>query len=78
LPGIGAISFAGGFRIPYYYLILVIFIITMSTVHLFLNSHIGLAFRSIRDSQDAAESLGVNITFYKLLAFMVGGFFAAW
>jgi branched-chain amino acid transport system permease protein len=77
LPGIGTISFAGGFRIPYYYLILAIFIITMITVHVFLNSHIGLAFRSIRDSQDAAESLGVNITFYKLLAFMVGGFFAA-
>lgn len=77
LPGIGVISFAGGVRMPYYYLILIIFIITMITLHFFLNSHIGLAFRVIRDSQDAAESLGVSITFYKLLAFMTGGFFAA-
>lgn len=76
LPGIGVISFAGGVRIPYYYLILIIFIITMTVFHFGLSSHVGLAFRSIRDSQDASESLGINITYYKLLAFMTGGFFA--
>jgi len=76
LPGIGIISFAGGVRIPYYYLILIIFIITMVVFHFGLNSHVGLAFRSIRDSQDASESLGINITYYKLLAFITGGFFA--
>jgi len=48
----------------------------MLTLHFSLNSHIGLAFRSIRDSQDAAESLGINITYYKLLAFIMSAFFA--
>lgn len=76
VPWIGVISFAGGVRVPYYYLILIIFILTMTVVHFGLSSHVGLAFRSIRDSQDASESLGVNITHYKLLAFMTGGFFA--
>ncbi len=76
IPLIGVVSFAGGVRVPYYYLILIIFTITMVIIHLILRSHIGLAFRSIRDSQDAAESLGVNITYYKLLAFVVSAFFA--
>lgn len=76
LPWIGAISFTGGVRVSYYYVILVIFIITMVIFYFVLNSYIGLAFRSIRESQDAAESLGVNVTYYKLFAFMMGGFFA--
>lgn len=76
LPLFGVISFAGGVRIPYYYLILIIFMITMLTLYLSVNSHVGLAFRSLRDSQDAAESLGVNITYFKLLAFIVSAFFA--
>ncbi len=76
LPWYGVISFGGGVRIPYYYLILLIFIIMMVIFYLIINSYIGLAFRSIRESQNAAESLGVNVTYYKLLAFMIGGFFA--
>lgn len=76
IPLFGAISFAGGVRIPYYYLILIIFFITMVSLYFTVNSHVGLAFRSLRDSQDAAESLGVNITYYKLMAFVLSAFFA--
>jgi branched-chain amino acid transport system permease protein len=76
LLGIGMISFGGGARIPYYYLILLVLIVIVLIMHYSLNSHIGLAFKSIRDSQDAAESLGINITHYKLLAFMLSAFFA--
>jgi branched-chain amino acid transport system permease protein len=76
IPFIGTISFAGGARIPYFYLILIILGATMLALRLLLTSHIGLAFRAIRDSQDAAESLGTHITKYKLLAFMISAFFA--
>jgi branched-chain amino acid transport system permease protein len=76
LPWFGVISFAGGVRLPYYYLILLIFIIMMVLFYFIIHSFVGLAFRSIRESQDAAESLGVNISYYKLLAFITGGFFA--
>jgi branched-chain amino acid transport system permease protein len=41
-----------------------------------LKRPIGLAFKSIRDSQEAAESLGINVTYYKLLAFVGSAFFA--
>ncbi len=76
LPWIGVVSFSGGNRISYYYLILIIFSLVMFAVYFFLNSHVGLSFKSISDSQEAAESLGIHITFYKLLSFVVGGFFA--
>jgi len=76
LPGGAVISFTGGGRIPYYYLILAIFLVMMLVVYLGLRSHIGLAFKSIRDSQDAAESLGMNVTYHKLLAFVASAFFA--
>ena len=76
LPLIGVITFTGGVRIPYYYLILIIFTIAMVVFHFTFNSHIGLAFRAIRDSQDAAESLGTYVTYYKLLAFVMSAFFA--
>lgn len=76
LPLIGTISFSGGIRITYYYLILLIFVGALTLFHFILKSHVGLAFKSIRDSQDAAESLGVGITYYKLLAFVLSAFFA--
>jgi len=76
VPFLGVISFAGGVRIPYYYLILIIFTIAMLTFYFLLKSHIGLAFGAVRDSQDAAESLGIYITYYKLLAFVTSAFFA--
>jgi branched-chain amino acid transport system permease protein len=41
-----------------------------------MNSKVGLALRSIREDQDAAGSLGVNITRYKLMAFLTSSFFA--
>ena len=48
----------------------------MLFIHFVMNLHIGLAFKAIRDSQEAGESLGINITYYKLMAFMMSAFFA--
>lgn len=41
-----------------------------------VRSHIGRAFVAIRDSDIAAEVMGVNLTVYKTLAFAVSAFFA--
>jgi branched-chain amino acid transport system permease protein len=76
LPWIGAISFSGASRVPYYYLMLLIFIVTMGTVYFMTRSPVGLALKSLRDSQEAAESLGIYVTYYKLLAFVASAFFA--
>jgi branched-chain amino acid transport system permease protein len=71
-----AISFSGGDRTAYYYVILVIFLASLALIGWMMRSYIGLAFRAIRDEQDAALSLGIDTTRFKLLAFITSSFFA--
>ena len=70
------INFSGSSRVPYYYTILVLFFITVIILYKQVRSPTGLALKAIRESQDAAESLGVPITLYKLFGFLVSAFFA--
>ncbi|MFA5520367.1 MAG: branched-chain amino acid ABC transporter permease [Castellaniella sp.] len=42
----------------------------------FANSHYGLILRSTQHNEDAAQASGINTAFYKILAFVVSGFFA--
>lgn len=56
-----------------------IFVMTVATVLLikhFINSYHGRACIAIREDEVAAEAMGVNTTFYKVLAFAIGAFFA--
>jgi branched-chain amino acid transport system permease protein len=76
LTDIGSLSFAGGSRTPYYYAMFAIFAVTMVLLWRLVHSSFGLALVSIRESQDAAESLGVDLTRYKVAAFMISSFFA--
>jgi len=59
----------------YYYLVLIILAITLFCIHRIIHSRVGRAWLSIRENPDAASSLGVKITTYKSLNFMVMGFF---
>jgi branched-chain amino acid transport system permease protein len=61
--------------VPYYYLSLFILVSTILGKKLYLQSNIGLAVIAIRDEEDAAEALGVNVFKYKLLTFMVSALF---
>jgi branched-chain amino acid transport system permease protein len=70
------ISFSGGDRTAYYYVILIIFFVSLGLIGWMLRSYIGLAFRAIRDEQDAALSLGIGTTRFKLLAFITSSFLA--
>ena len=74
--GLWLISFAGIDRRPYYYLMLVILSISALVLYKQIHSPHGLALKAIRESQDAAESLGIPITKYKLYAFLLSSFFA--
>jgi len=76
LTDVGPLSFAGGNRTTYYYVMLAIFLVTMIALWRLVHSSFGLALVSIRESQDAAESLGVNLTRYKVAAFVISSFFA--
>ncbi len=70
------IQFSGSNRLPYFYLILVLFLITVLFFLQQIRSTTGLALTSIRESQDASESLGIHVTRYKIYAFVVSAFFA--
>ena len=71
-----AVNFGGGSKVPNYYVMLGIYILAMLTMYWLMNSKVGLALKSLREDQDAAASLGVDITRYKLIAFLISSFFA--
>jgi branched-chain amino acid transport system permease protein len=61
--------------IYYYYIIMIIGVLmTIGAVKL-IKTRVGRAFIAIRDSDIAAEAMGVNLTYYKTLAFAVSAFY---
>jgi branched-chain amino acid transport system permease protein len=59
-----------------YYLILVVTIVMVVGAVNILKTRVGRSFVAIRDSDIAAEVIGVNLTIYKTLAFAVSAFYA--
>src|SRR5437870_11511256 len=59
-----------------YYLALVLLLLTLLILWMLESSRLGLIWKSIGMADNLAQSLGVNIANQKLLAFMVGCFFA--
>lgn len=58
---------------------IIAFVVTIISVILITNlteSGQGRAIKSIRDNRIAAEASGINVTYYRLLAFVVAAFFA--
>ena len=62
--------------IPYYYFVLAFAIIAFLLLWWLVHSPWGKAFTALRDNPIRAESLGVNIQRYTLLAFAIGGVYA--
>ncbi len=73
-PSIGPFEFSSPEQ--YYYLYLAITIIAYVLINQFINSKYGRALISIRDDEIAAGAVGVNIAYYKVLAFGLGSFLA--
>lgn len=64
-------------RVAYYYLVLVFIIFTIIILQRLINSRVGRAFIAIREDEELAESIGVNLLGYKLLSFVIASLFAA-
>jgi branched-chain amino acid transport system permease protein len=54
-----------------YYLVLFFGVLIVVFLHLLVKSRIGRALVSIRENEDLAESIGINTSFYKVLAFSI-------
>jgi branched-chain amino acid transport system permease protein len=76
LTDLGPLRFAAGSRVGSYYVMLGLLVLTVLALGGLARSRTGLALQAIRESQDAADSLGVPVTRYKVLAFAVSSFFA--
>jgi branched-chain amino acid transport system permease protein len=63
---------------PYFYIILVMMLITYFVLRYITRSKAGLAFRAIGQNIDAARASGVNPTFYRVLNFTLQCAFAGW
>ena len=71
---VGPWQFIG--KTPYYYFILALTLITGIIMWRIDRSRIGLILKSIAQRDVLAHSLGINIMKYRMLAFIVGCFFA--
>lgn len=60
----------------FFYLALVVTIISYIILKRFMSSPAGRAIQSIRDDEIGARSVGINVNYYKILVFTVGAFFA--
>lgn len=70
---------ASGMRVSHMTNWTILFVAVVATVWVIYNltnSAHGRALLAIRDDEVAAESMGVNLTYYKVLAFAIGAFFA--
>lgn len=59
----------------YAVIIAVTFLMTVAAVNM-MKTRVGRAFRAIRDSEIAAEAMGINVLKYKTLSFAVSAFYA--
>ena len=70
----------GGFKIltttSQYYFIMVFTVVMVFLAYGIVRSRFGRAFTAIRDNDVAAQILGINLFYYKTLAFVIGTFYA--
>lgn len=72
----GRVQFDAADKTSYYYVFLLAWLATIVVTSVLLRSKVGFGLRAIRGSQLAAESVGVNLTLYKTLAFGISAFMA--
>lgn len=70
----GLTSISDSYVVQYYGSLLMMFASVLIFVYL-AGSRLGLAFESIRDDEKAASATGMNVTRYKLIAYMISAFF---
>ncbi|MGI6327739.1 MAG: branched-chain amino acid ABC transporter permease [Dethiobacteria bacterium] len=56
--------------------VIIAVLVTLFVLYRIIRSRVGRALIAIREDETAAESMGINTTYYKILAFGVGAFFA--
>jgi branched-chain amino acid transport system permease protein len=58
-------------KVPFYYISLVLALLTIAVTWLVQHSKLGYCIQAIREDQDAAHSLGISLSFYKNVALAI-------
>lgn len=61
--------------LSFFYVIVVVTLIIIWLMHNILKGRLGRAFIAIRDSEVAAQAAGINVSFYKIVMFVISAFF---
>ena len=64
-------------KVPYYYIFLVFFIISFFVVWVLSRSKLGYRLRAVRDDPQAASSLCINVSNYKIIAYVISAMIMA-
>jgi branched-chain amino acid transport system permease protein len=73
---IAGLTIAFTTKVPFYYLALILLLITLLVTRRVDMSRFGMTLRAIPQADQLAESVGVNVMKYKVIAFVIGSFFA--
>lgn len=76
-PADSFLLFQSASKIPYYYVIVALLLISVFLSHKIRNSKLGYYLTAINENQESAESIGINSSKYKLIAFIISAFFSA-
>lgn len=76
LPIVGPVTFDAAHKVAYFYVIVLLWLLIVGLTYWLLRNRFGYGLRAIRDSQIAAESLGLNLTRYKTLVFALSSMLA--
>ena len=61
----------------YFYLSFGLLVLTFITLYKLVNSPIGFRLKAVRDDEDAAQALGINVQKYKVISFAISSLFTA-
>jgi branched-chain amino acid transport system permease protein len=76
LPLVGDVTFDAAHKVAYFYVVILLWLLIVGATYWILRNRFGFGLRAIRDSQIAAESLGVHLTRYKTVVFGFSSFLA--
>jgi branched-chain amino acid transport system permease protein len=74
--GLGPLSFSIQEPMTFYFFVLVIVVLSILVIRRITDSPFGSVFLAIRENENRAESVGYKVRDYKIVAFVVSGFFS--
>lgn len=77
IPKLAVGSFIIKTRADYFYVVLMFVVILILVKNRIIDSKVGRAFISIRENAEAAGSMGINVKYYKAMAFAISAFYVA-